>query len=109
MVTSAPIATIGIYNCSANIKLEAGYGESTAKATWKLPVASDINTGETLEVACDPASGSYFTTGQTIVECKASDNDGNWAACYFNVEIIGMFVRGNLFFSSNLVLSANSF
>ena len=56
--------------------------------TWEPPVASD-NSGETLVVKCDPASGFNFAIGQTFVKCDATDSSGNKAKCNFHVNIKG--------------------
>ena len=78
-----------IESCPAHIEQETDDGRSTAMVTWQPPVASD-NSGEDLSVKCDPASGSNFNIGMTIVTCEALDSSGNKATCGFQVIINGM-------------------
>ena len=48
------------------------------------PTASD-NSGETITVECDPASGTEFTIANTNVSCTATDSSGNIARASFTV------------------------
>ena len=47
------------------------------------------NSGEPLEVKCDPSSGSLFPIGKTSVTCNATDKFGNSIKKIFTVEVIG--------------------
>ena len=64
-------------------------GKPTGMVTWEPPTASD-NSLETLNVTCNPESGSDFKIGLTAVICEATDSSGNAATCSFHVEIRGM-------------------
>ena len=51
--------------------------------------AFDAFENAAVDVACDPASGSVFARGVTVVDCSASDSAGNAAAGSFTVTVIG--------------------
>jgi hypothetical protein len=59
-----------------------------AVVTWESPTAVDAVDGE-VEVGCDPASGSLFSDGTTVVSCQAADAEGNVAELTFSVTVLG--------------------
>jgi hypothetical protein len=38
-------------------------------------------------VVCEPASGSFFPPGRTLVTCTATDRSGNASSCQFPVTV----------------------
>ena len=40
-----------------------------------------------IRVECSPAPGSFFPIGTTVVQCKATDSNGNVATCSFRVTV----------------------
>ena len=57
-----------------------------ATVTYATPVATD-NEDPTPEVTCTPASGSFFTVGQTQVTCTARDANGNTSTDTFTLTL----------------------
>ena len=51
-------------------------GPDGATATYEPATATDVHDGE-LAPACDPASGSRFPLGDTVVTCSVQDASGN--------------------------------
>ena len=49
------------------------------------PTVTDNNLNYNVTVSCTPPPGSMFERGETLVECTASDEDGNTAFCAFYV------------------------
>ncbi len=60
-----------------NVTAEAT-SSSGAEVSYTLPSVTD-NIDTNLVAICTPGSGSSFTLGETIVECSASDQSGNFA------------------------------
>lgn len=48
-----------------------------------------------MPVTCDPISGSWFTVGETIVNCSATDSSGNQATGVFQVTILSEAVHAS--------------
>lgn len=69
----------------ADITREAT-GPGGAVVTYPSPTAED-NTDGALPVSCDPASGSLFPIGTTVVLCTATDAAGNSTSDTFNVTV----------------------
>jgi hypothetical protein len=67
----------------ADVTAEAA-GPGGAIVTYAQPTASDLVDG-VVGVACDPASGSTFAIGATLVTCSATDAAGNTGEQAFNV------------------------
>lgn len=59
---------------------------SSATATWTAPTATD-DVDTTVDVACDPPSGSSFPIGPTTVTCIATDHAGNTDTETFTVTV----------------------
>jgi hypothetical protein len=57
-------------------------------AVVTYPVNVTDNVGVT-KLSCEPASGSEFPVGNTVVSCTASDAAGNTASNSFSVNVIG--------------------
>jgi hypothetical protein len=53
---------------------------------YDLPEATDDRTAHP-DVACSPASGSFFEVGTTTVTCTATDDSGNTASGSFDVVV----------------------
>jgi len=54
---------------------------------FATPISTDNCTTEPL-VVCTPPSGSWFTNGETVVRCVATDESGNTNECSFTVRVI---------------------
>ncbi|MGD1020523.1 MAG: choice-of-anchor Q domain-containing protein [Verrucomicrobiia bacterium] len=72
-------------SCPTNETVNA---TSPAGATVDYPTPEASN-GCPVSVVCNPASGSLFAIGDTIVSCVATDTEGNEATCSFTVHVKG--------------------
>lgn len=70
--------------CPSDVILEVAYGETGAFVPFVID-ADDNCPGVTVEA--DPASGSFFPIGTTLVAVTAYDAAGNPNTCFFNVVI----------------------
>lgn len=70
--------------CPAAIEVDNDPGQCGAVVTFAA-TASDNCPGMT--VTCDPASGSFFPKGDTLVTCTATDAAGNTSQCSFTVTV----------------------
>jgi len=68
----------------ANITTEATGAGTTV--TFALPAAIDLVNGA-LVASCSPASGTDFIVGTTVVNCSASDSNGNTGTSSFTVMV----------------------
>jgi len=59
-----------------------------AGATVTFEVVAADGTGEPLEVTSDPASGSTFPIGETVVTSTATDRTGVTVSCAFTVTVV---------------------
>jgi PKD repeat protein len=71
--TTANGVTVVTYSVSAEDNVD---GTATLEEDNTLTQDDD---GGTIEISCDPASGSEFPVGETTVECTATDAAGNTA------------------------------
>lgn len=55
--------------------------------TWPDPVAND-SVDTSVDVSCSPTSGSTFSLGTQSVNCTATDDSGNNAYTWFEVEVV---------------------
>jgi hypothetical protein len=69
----------------ANIEVEATSADG-AMVNYGV-TASDIVDSDP-EVSCQPASGSTFPNGETVVQCTATDSSGNEATGSFTVTVL---------------------
>ena len=74
--------------CVEGIEKQTDKGKQTALVTWEKPTAID-NSGDILNVTCNPPSGTSIPLGQTSVTCEAIDKSGNAASCQIRVNITG--------------------
>jgi len=79
--TQAPTIT-----CPDNITKPNDPNQCGAVVSYPAPTVSDNCPGAGTPV-CDPASGSFFSTGTTTVNCTVSDAAGNPASCSFTVTV----------------------
>jgi uncharacterized repeat protein (TIGR01451 family) len=63
-------------------------GTATLTPVTFTATATD-NVDGSVPVTCNPASGSGFPVGTTIVNCQASDESGNTASGNFTVTVLG--------------------
>jgi hypothetical protein len=68
-----------------NIAVDA-IDTTTAVVVFAPPAASDLHPVAPA-VACSPASGSSFPTGDTIVTCRATDAAGNEGHSHFTITV----------------------
>lgn len=78
------------YGCTPNIMTSASALGTNTLVNYSLPYVLD-NSGENLVLVGDPASGSAFGIGVTMVTITASDSQNNTASCRFNVTLKGKF------------------
>jgi lysophospholipase L1-like esterase len=76
-------------SCPASITVEATQ-PGGATATFEQPAARDGR--PPYRIDCAPGSGSDFPSGETRVNCTATDSEQTQAACSFNV-IVGISQR----------------
>jgi hypothetical protein len=79
--TTAP----AISDTPGNQTLEAT-GPGGAAASWAPPTASDLVDGS-VDVDCDPASGTTFPLGTTTVTCSATDAANNPSSVSFTITV----------------------
>ena len=70
----------------SNILLESNNNGTQTRATFDLPIASDLVDSH-VTVLCTPPSTSVFPIGSTIVSCTAQDSSGNTAVASFTVTV----------------------
>ena len=75
--------------CPSDCSTSTDDEKSTAIVLWKHPNATD-NSGHVKELACSSDAGRSFPIGETEVTCRAVDNSGNIALCYFYIDVTGM-------------------
>jgi len=88
----------------ATLTLEAT-GPSGAPVAFTVS-ANDVVSGPR-SVACEPASGSTFPLGTTVVSCRASDDAGNVAAGMFAITVRDTTAPA-LMLPANIVAEATS-
>ena len=75
-------------NCPSNIVVTAPSGQSTAIATYNLPVVQDNCPGVGPPILLSGlTSGSVFNSGTTKVSYLVLDANGNTSSCDFNVTV----------------------
>lgn len=82
--------------CPADITVdESSSSANSATVNYPAPTASDDS--GSVEVNCDPPSGSQFPVGTTSVQCTATDPSGNTVSCSFNVTVndVGCSIDAN--------------
>jgi hypothetical protein len=62
-------------------------GVQDAIVDYQIPLAQDAS-GSPLPVLCDPAPGSTFPLGDTVVNCTATDSQGVQAGASFIVRVL---------------------
>lgn len=72
--------------CPTTIERLVPSGESGAIVQYASPIVRDNCPGVTY--SCLPASGSFFSIGETTVQCTATDQAGNTASCSFLVNVL---------------------
>ncbi|XP_072041370.1 hyalin-like [Amphiura filiformis] len=75
-----------VASCPANQTTNTDPGQPIAMVVWQGPIATD-NSGLNPTVMCEPASGTDFVIGITIVTCTAVDGFGNVNICSFYVDV----------------------
>jgi len=61
-------------------------GDGSAVVEFEVPATSECD--DTVDVVCDPPSGSTFELGETVVTCTATDDLGNTSECTFTVIVV---------------------
>ncbi|XP_070549857.1 hyalin-like [Ptychodera flava] len=84
-VVTVEDTTDPVLTCPANLTVEYDFGNTTAVVTFNTS-ASD-NSGHSLDVTCNPPSGSTFESGTTEVTCNSTDASDNEGSCSFNVTV----------------------
>jgi uncharacterized repeat protein (TIGR01451 family) len=87
---NATTATTAVFNpppsifCPGDVRVAAN-GATSAQVTYRAPDATD--NCSVARVTCEPASGSTFPLGTTVVRCTAVDSSGASASCSFRVTV----------------------
>ena len=71
-----------VIDCPADTTVECAGPEGTT-VEFEVTATSECDTAVVVE--CEPASGSAFPTGETVVTCTATDSFGNVTECTFKV------------------------
>ncbi|XP_072022982.1 hyalin-like [Amphiura filiformis] len=81
-----------VTSCPANQEMVTVPGQITAIAVYQTPTSTD-NSGDALNVTCNPPSDSEIPIGQTKVTCVVQDRSGNNGTCDFHIDVIlkGMY------------------
>ena len=69
------------------VVVTTAFGATTAIAQFPSPNGIDV-VGGPVTASCDPASGSPFPIGTSIVTCRATDPSGNEAVVTFTVDVL---------------------
>ena len=71
------------YKCPSDIHKQPDEGKTTARVSWTDPTEPGA------DVECQPASGSLFEEGTTLITCTANyvDPSINTSSCVFKVHI----------------------
>ena len=79
-----------VMSCPPSIVVECDgeLGASATRVDFTLPAVAIDDCDGSVEVFCDPVSGSLFPVGNTTVICMARDAAGNTANCTFTVEVV---------------------
>lgn len=76
-----------IFNCPSDITTPTAPGQ--CGATVNFNVMADDNCSNSQTVLCSPPSGSFFSSGATLVKCWAQDTEGNTSdTCRFTVTVV---------------------
>ncbi|XP_059143930.1 uncharacterized protein LOC131931220 [Physella acuta] len=78
------------YGCTPNMVTSAPALGTSTLVNYSLPDVLD-NSGENLKLVGDPASGSAFGIGVTMVTLTASDRQNNTVTCRFNVTVKSLY------------------
>lgn len=70
--------------CPANIAIDGATGPGQT-VTWPAPIVGGARAP--FEVQCQPASGSTFPLGTTMVSCAVTDGLGRSTSCAFDVTL----------------------
>ncbi len=76
--------TAPVISCVADTTIACA-GEDGAVVEFDVTASDDCDPSP--QVTCDPASGSTFPPGQTLVTCTAVDSSGNASTCMFTVSV----------------------
>lgn len=76
-----------IFNCPANITVNAPSGACSATATWTAPFAFDGCCSCNVPIVSTMNPGSTFAVGVTTVTYTATDLSGNTTTCAFTVTV----------------------
>ena len=72
--------------CPPNVTQANDAGQCGAVVSYPAPTVSDNCSGAGTPV-CNPASGSFFSTGTTTVNCSVTDAANNTGSCSFTVTV----------------------
>ena len=75
--------------CSDDISVANDPGLCGATVNYPPPVVNDECPGG-FTVVCNPASGSFFSVGDTMVTCMVTDPCGGFAECSFTITVNDM-------------------
>jgi len=70
---------------TANVVVHPPCGQTAMVVNYPAPSANDRCSS--VNVTCNPPSGSVFPAGTTTVQCTAHDTSGNEASCSFTVTV----------------------
>jgi hypothetical protein len=79
-----PDKTAPVITCSEDTTVACA-GEKGAVVTFETSALDECDPSPT--ITCDPASGSEFPLGETVVTCTAVDESGNSSECSFAVMV----------------------
>jgi hypothetical protein len=72
--------------CPARV-LASCEGSEGAEVNFDIGLSANDNCGDEAVVVCEPAPGSTFPPGSTLVTCTATDAVGNTATCSFDLVV----------------------
>ena len=83
-IAGEPVNQPPVISCPANIQQFSDVGDTGAVVNYSVTV---VDEDPLLSPVCNPASGSFFPIGTTLVTCIATDSAGLADTCTFNVSI----------------------
>jgi hypothetical protein len=73
-------------NCPSNIVICVSNNVNGANVNYSVTATDNADPSPT--ITCNPPSGSFFPLGSTVVMCRAVDDCGNEARCFFTVSVL---------------------
>ena len=77
-----------VISCPGDISQGTDPGVCEAVVSFAATATDNCTDTASINIVCDPPSGSIFPKGDTVVICTATDESGNQSECSFTVTIV---------------------